>query len=50
MPGNIGTSTPDPACGAQFAWQGEERWVDVALSHSFGFGGNNACLLFGRAP
>ncbi len=50
VPGNIGTSTPDPACGAQFAWQGEERWVDVALSHSFGFGGNNACLLFGRAP
>ena len=50
VPGNIGTSTPDPACGAQFAWQGEERWVDVALSHSFGFGGNNACLLLGRAP
>ncbi len=50
VPGNIGTSTPDPACGAQFAWQGEERLVDVALSHSFGFGGNNACLLFGRAP
>lgn len=50
VPGNIGTSTPDPACGAQFAWQGEERRVDVALSHSFGFGGNNACLLFGRAP
>lgn len=50
VPGNIGTSTPDPACGAQFAWQGEERRMDVALSHSFGFGGNNACLLFGRAP
>ncbi|MFK2877924.1 beta-ketoacyl-[acyl-carrier-protein] synthase family protein [Rhodanobacter hydrolyticus] len=50
VPGNIGVATPDPACGAQFAWQGEERRVDVALSNSFGFGGNNACLVFGRAP
>ena len=50
VPGNVGTATPDPACGAQFAWQGEERRVDVALSNSFGFGGNNACLVFGRAP
>ena len=50
VPGNLGASTPDPACGAQFAWQGEARRVDVALSHSFGFGGNNACLVFGRAP
>ncbi|MBD8880044.1 beta-ketoacyl-[acyl-carrier-protein] synthase family protein [Rhodanobacter sp. 7MK24] len=50
VPGNVGVATPDPACSAQFAWQGEERRVDVALSNSFGFGGNNACLVFGRAP
>jgi 3-oxoacyl-[acyl-carrier-protein] synthase-1 len=50
VPGNVGAATPDPACGAQFAWQSEERRVDVALSNSFGFGGNNACLVFGRAP
>ncbi|MBD8874435.1 beta-ketoacyl-ACP synthase [Rhodanobacter sp. DHB23] len=50
VPGNVGAATPDPACGAQFAWQGEQRRVDVALSNSFGFGGNNACLVFGRAP
>jgi 3-oxoacyl-[acyl-carrier-protein] synthase-1 len=50
VPGNLGATTPDPACGPQFAWQREERRVDVALSNSFGFGGNNACLVFGRAP
>lgn len=50
VPGNVGAAAPDPACGAQFAWHGEERRVDVALSNSFGFGGNNACLVFGRAP
>jgi len=50
VPGNLGTVAPDPACGPQFAWQGETRRVDVALSNSFGFGGNNVCLVFGRAP
>ncbi|BFI94606.1 MAG: beta-ketoacyl-[acyl-carrier-protein] synthase family protein [Rhodanobacter sp.] len=50
VPGTVGAAVPDPACGAQFAWQGEERRVDVALSNSFGFGGNNTCLVFGRAP
>ena len=50
VPGNVGAATPDPACGAQFVWRSEERRVDVALSNSFGFGGNNACLVFGRAP
>ena len=49
VPGNLGAATPDPACGPQFAWEGESRQVDVALSNSFGFGGNNACLIFGRA-
>ena len=49
VPGNIGGDTPDPICGAQFAWRTEQRRVDVALSNSFGFGGNNACLAFARA-
>jgi 3-oxoacyl-[acyl-carrier-protein] synthase-1 len=49
VPGNLGGDTPDPACGPQFAWTNERRPVDVALSNSFGFGGNNACLAFARA-
>jgi 3-oxoacyl-[acyl-carrier-protein] synthase-1 len=49
IPGNLGGDTPDPACGAQFAWRNERQTVDVALSNSFGFGGNNACLAFARA-
>ncbi|PWK92353.1 beta-ketoacyl-ACP synthase [Fulvimonas soli] len=49
VPANLGGDEPDPACGPQFAWRGEERPVRVALSNSFGFGGNNACLAFARA-
>lgn len=49
IPGNLGGDTPDPGCGPQFAWKNEQQRVDVALSNSFGFGGNNACLAFARA-
>jgi 3-oxoacyl-[acyl-carrier-protein] synthase-1 len=50
VPANLGCTTPDAACGPQFAWEAEQRRIDIALSNSFGFGGNNACLAFGRAP
>jgi 3-oxoacyl-[acyl-carrier-protein] synthase I len=49
VPGNIGGAMPDAMCGPQFAWRNEQQPVGVALSNSFGFGGNNACLAFARA-
>jgi 3-oxoacyl-[acyl-carrier-protein] synthase-1 len=49
VPGNLGGETPDPLCGDSFAWRNESQRIDVALSNSFGFGGNNACLAFARA-
>jgi 3-oxoacyl-[acyl-carrier-protein] synthase-1 len=49
VPGNLGGESPDPECGGSFTWHNEQRRIDVALSNSFGFGGNNACLAFARA-
>jgi 3-oxoacyl-[acyl-carrier-protein] synthase-1 len=48
VPGNLGCATPETICAAQLALASEPRRVDVALSNSFGFGGNNACLAFAR--
>lgn len=49
VPPNLGCSEPMPEAAAWLALQPEARSVDVALSNSFGFGGNNACLVFARA-
>jgi len=48
VPANLGATTPDPLCGPQMAWTVETRDIRIALSNSFGFGGNNACLAFAR--
>ena len=48
IPGNTGCDEPDPACGPQLVLSSRTQRVDVALSFSFGFGGNNACLAFAR--
>ena len=48
VPGTLNTTHPDPACGPQLALRNEARSIRTAFSHSFGFGGNNCILAFGR--
>ncbi len=54
LSGSAGSATIDPALDAGFAQQFQrapaQRPVRVAASHSFGFGGNNAVLIFGKGP
>ncbi|MGH8447531.1 MAG: beta-ketoacyl-ACP synthase, partial [Solimonas sp.] len=49
VPASLNTRTLDPALRARYALDGAQQTVRVAASNSFGFGGNNACLVFGRA-
>ena len=50
LPPTLNLITPDPACDLNFVTErgGRNAHVDYILSNSFGFGGINACLLFGR--
>jgi len=47
-PGTLNSSSVDPACGPQIRLDNEPRDIRHAASHSFGFGGSNCVLLFGR--
>ena len=48
MPGTVNTAVPDPVCGPQIRLQPAQGEVRYALSNSFGFGGNNCALVFGK--
>ena len=48
MPGTLNTEQLDPACGPQIRLANEVADVRVAMSNSFGFGGSNCSLVFGR--
>ncbi|MBI5256211.1 MAG: beta-ketoacyl-[acyl-carrier-protein] synthase family protein [Burkholderiales bacterium] len=49
-PGTANSRTLDAVCGPQIRLHSAQAPVQVALNHSFGFGGNNCALLFGHAP
>jgi 3-oxoacyl-[acyl-carrier-protein] synthase-1 len=49
LPGTLHSSAADPACGAQIHFDNAQRHIDYAMNNSFGFGGNNCSLVFGRA-
>jgi len=49
LPRGLHCEQPDPALHANYLHHTEQRSLSVAASNSFGFGGSNACLLFGAA-
>lgn len=49
LPGTLNTESLDPACGPQIQRDNAQRPATRALSFSFGFGGSNCVLAFGRS-
>ncbi len=49
IPGSPGTTELDPDLHARYEIAGRSARVDTAMSNSFGFGGSNCSLVFGRA-
>ncbi|WP_246114537.1 beta-ketoacyl-ACP synthase II [Rubripirellula tenax] len=45
----INLQTPDPACDLDYTPNvAKPKDVNIAMSNSFGFGGHNACIVFGK--
>jgi 3-oxoacyl-[acyl-carrier-protein] synthase II len=49
VPPTGGLEDPDPECALRHVREAEPHRIDVALSSSFGFGGMDTVLVFGRA-
>lgn len=51
LPGTLNSTDPDPACGPQIRFDNARAdTLRYAMNNSFGFGGNNCSLLFGKGP
>jgi 3-oxoacyl-[acyl-carrier-protein] synthase-1 len=50
IPASPTTLTLDPKIGSHYLLHGAEWPIDRIMSNSFGFGGSNCSLIFGRAP
>lgn len=49
VPPTINYETPDPDCGIDCVPnKASKKTVNIALNNSFAFGGNNACVVFGK--
>lgn len=50
IPPTINYETPDPECDIDIvANKARKKTIDIVMNNSFGFGGNNCCVIFGRA-
>jgi 3-oxoacyl-[acyl-carrier-protein] synthase II len=50
IPPTIHYQVPDPSCDLYYTPnEAIRRQVDIAISNSFAFGGNNVCLVFGKS-
>lgn len=49
LPGTLNSQSPDPACGPQIRFDNAQADIAYAMNNSFGFGGNNCALVFGKA-
>jgi 3-oxoacyl-[acyl-carrier-protein] synthase-1 len=49
LPGGLNTQQPDPALRLDYLLENREQAAYRVLSNSFGFGGTNCSLVFGRA-